>query len=71
MTGSTILNFDEMSKLMTALKPYRVKCKCGHSMNLVKRERAICEWCGHWVYKNKLIEMKYELKKRGVEIGRR
>lgn len=71
MTGSMTMNYEELSKLMSALQPYKVKCKCGHTMHLVKRDRAICDWCGHWVYKNKFIEMKYELKKRGVNCGRR
>ena len=70
MTG-LMMNFNDLSKFVTALQPYKVKCKCGHTMHLVKRERALCDWCGNYVYKNKLIEMKYELEKRGVKYGRR
>lgn len=71
MTGSTTMSFKQLSKLMSSLQLYRIKCKCGHTMHLVKRDRAICDWCNHWVYKNKFIEMKYELEKRGIKYGRR
>lgn len=71
MTGLTMMKFNDVSKMVNALNPYKVKCSCGHSMYIVKRDRAICDWCGHWVYKNKLIEMKYELEKRGIKYGRR
>ena len=43
----------------------KVKCKyCGHSFPLGNSERAICNYCGNWVYKNKKFEFKYELQKR-------
>ena len=65
MNGLT-MRFDEISKIVNALAPYKVKCSCGHTMYIVKRDRTICDWCGHWVYKDKLTEMKYELEKRGI-----
>lgn len=43
----------------------KVKCKnCGHSFPISTGERAICNHCGHYVYRNKKIEFKYELQKR-------
>ncbi len=71
MIGLMSLNRTELSKLIDALQPYKVKCRCGHSMYIVSVDRKICSWCGNWVYKNKLTEMKYELEKRGVKCGRR
>lgn len=70
MTGLTMMKFNDVSKMVNALNPYKVKCKCGHSVHIIKRDRVICDWCGHWVYKDKLTEMKYELEKRGI-YGRR
>lgn len=48
-----------------ALAPYRVYCKdCGHSMIIAKQEKALCSWCGHWVFKDKKVEFKYRLKEQ-------
>lgn len=71
MIGLMSLKNDSLSKLINALQPYKVKCKCGHSMYIVSVDRKICSWCGNYAYKNKIIEMKYELEKRGVKCGRR
>ena len=69
MNGLT-MRIDKISKIVNALQPFRVKCKCGHSLCIVSVDRKICSWCGNYVYKDKLTEMKYELKKRGI-YGRR
>lgn len=38
-----------------------VKCPhCGHTQMLYKDKR-ICTYCGHWVYRNKKIEFKEKL----------
>lgn len=43
------------------LQDYVVKCKCGHSI-LMREERLICYHCGHYVYRNEKIKMKYKIK---------
>lgn len=43
-----------------------VTCKCGIRTYLIQADRTICRGCGHWVYRNKAIQLKYEMKSRGV-----
>ena len=39
-----------------------IKCKhCGHSVLFSRREKTICSWCGHWVFKDQKEEFKYRL----------
>ena len=38
-----------------------IKCICGHSVKVLK-DRAVCSWCGRYVYKNKKIEFEERLK---------
>lgn len=66
------MSYRSDSKLFNELASFRVKCKCGHSVILTNlTDKKICGWCGHWVYRNKGIEFKEQLKKRGVKIGAR
>jgi uncharacterized OB-fold protein len=38
-----------------------IKCKtCGHTI-LPIVERGICNYCGHWFYRNNKIEFKYKM----------
>lgn len=39
----------------------RKKCKCGHTQLLGTRDRVICSWCKHWIYKDKQTEFKYNI----------
>lgn len=37
-----------------------IKCKhCGHSI-LPTKDRTLCTYCGHWIYKNDKVEFKYK-----------
>ena len=55
---------DEM-KIAKILKPYSLKCKnCGHTIVLVRQDKKICDWCGHYVFKDKKAEFKYRLKEQ-------
>ena len=57
--------FDYEVKRSKDIEPYKVYCKkCGHSMVICKQEKALCEWCGHWVFKNEKAEFKYRMKER-------
>ena len=49
-------------KFLNALNEYKVKCKCGHVMIIVKREWDVCDWCGRKVYRSKKDEFKDKLK---------
>lgn len=56
-------NQREEKKYLNSISLSKVKCKCGHSVVIPNAERTICSWCGEWVYKNHLMEFKYNLKK--------
>lgn len=44
---------------------YKVKCKCSHSVFMpYGTDKAICNHCGNYVYKNKQIEFKEKLLKK-------
>ena len=62
-------SWKEETKIFDSLTKCRVKCKCGHSVILTNVDRAICSWCGHYVYKTPQIEFKYKLKERGIKCG--
>ena len=51
-------------KRHSSITNYSVKCKnCGHSV-LPVRERIMCNYCGHWIYKNDKIEFKYKMQEK-------
>lgn len=50
-------------KYLNALNEYKVKCKCGHVMILVKRKWDICSWCGRKVYRSKKDEFKDKIRR--------
>lgn len=51
-------------KFIEKLADYKVKCKkCGHTMVLIDRAFAICDWCGTKVYRSKKDEFKDKIKK--------
>lgn len=58
--------FSNGFKIVKERTKYKIYCKCGHSMifyPIEKKDRKLCEWCGHYVYKDKRIEFKYRLNK--------
>lgn len=51
--------FDERQKS-------KKRCKrCGHTQLLGRKDRIICDWCKHWIYKDDRTEFKYKLKEVG------
>lgn len=54
----------EESKYYNELAKYRQKCKCGHSVFMVKTNKVLCTWCHHYVYRTKYDEFRDRL--RGV-----
>lgn len=54
--------YEEDTKIIEELNKFKVKCKhCGHSVVLVKMDRAICSWCKNYVYKTPAIEFRYKI----------
>jgi len=60
-------SWKDESKIFDSITKCRVKCKCGHTTVLANKDRKICTWCGHYVYKTPRIEFKYKLKEKGVK----
>lgn len=44
------------------LSNYKVKCKCGHTIVMVRRKKVLCSHCGYYVYKNKQEEFRDKMK---------
>lgn len=52
-------------KLYESASRGRIYCQnCGHSLIIGKQDKVICDWCGHYVFKDKKAEFKYRLKEQ-------
>ena len=56
-------NLKDYQKLVDALAPHKYQCKiCGRKEYIgVKRDRALCSHCGHYIYKSEALEFKYKV----------
>lgn len=53
----------QMQKLQDALSIHTYTCECGHRVVILPhKEKEICNWCKHYVFKNKKDEFKYRTK---------
>ena len=58
----------ELDKILNDITKSRIKCKCGHSVVLPNRaDKAICNWCGNYVFKNKEVEFKHRVKENLIK----
>lgn len=57
------LNEDD-SIILNVLTQNTYKCKCGHSVIIIKEDKALCKNCGKWVFKDKEKEFKYRVKEQ-------
>ena len=58
-------------KLAEEQLKYKKYCRiCGHTMSFYAFEpdKKLCSWCGHYNYKNGLVEFKYLLEKERKRI---
>ena len=48
----------ELQKLIDAYSKLKVKCAyCGHKEVIpLKKDKQLCSWCGHYIYRNKQME---------------
>lgn len=60
-----IFNYREYDKLTEEYNKVKIKCKhCGHKVIIpVWVDRQVCSWCGYYVYRNKKMEFKDNIKK--------
>ena len=53
---------DRYEKYFNARSMCYTKCKCGKTVWIFNKDRAICSECGYYVYKDKKTEFIYKLK---------
>lgn len=60
-----MLTEKEIIKLSDEYNKLKIKCKhCGHKLVIpVWVDKQICSWCGNYVYRNKQMEFREEVKK--------
>lgn len=62
------LNGSELDKYCSILSNNSKICECSHRIPIPPNvDRVICNWCGHWVYRNDEIKAKYEEKSKRIE----
>ena len=56
--------YDQPTKFTMKEQDNMTHCKCcGHTVEFWHGEnKVLCNWCNHWVYKNKKEEFKYKMK---------
>lgn len=52
------------------IEKFKVKCKCSHTFIISRVDRALCNHCGRWVYKNPEIEFRYKMLEKLKQIER-
>ena len=56
---------DEIQKYTDEINKHKYLCKCGKKVYIgANREKALCGWCGNYVFKNKEDEFKYRINER-------
>lgn len=56
------LSFKDVVKYSEEVNKYKYLCECGHRVFIhPQRNKTLCSWCGHYVYKDKKEEFKNKL----------
>jgi len=68
-----MLTYKEILKLHEYDIEHKVYCKnpkCKAGFGVIFKhsdaDRYICKNCGHWIYRDKKTQLKYEMKERGI-----
>ena len=60
-----ILSRKEFERLSDEYNKVKYQCKCGHKVIIPYwRDKALCTWCNHYVYKDKQVEFKEKMKEK-------
>ena len=55
----------DIEKYVEEMRNHKYICKCGHKVYIAyNKEKAICSWCGKYVFKSKEDEFKYRINER-------
>lgn len=56
---------NEIQKYTDEINKHKYLCKCGKRVYIDRRrKKAVCDWCGRYVFKNKKDEFEYRLKEK-------
>jgi len=59
------LTFTQMEKLQEELSNHTYTCNRGHRVVILpQKDKVICNWCKHYVFKNKQEEFKYRMNEK-------
>ena len=47
-----MLKNKDIPKYENALAKYKRKCRCGHTVTIINKNKKLCSYCGHYVYSN-------------------
>lgn len=66
------MTLKELKKYSSAIASIKYQCKnCGRKMLITRgKEKVICDYCGHVIYKNEQAEFKDKLKKEIINLKR-
>lgn len=64
-------SYESVKKRSSTYTDLSTHCKfCGHTIVIVNVDRIVCNWCGHWVYKDNKTEFIYKMKEGLRKNGR-
>lgn len=55
------MSYMEDTKRFKEIEKYKVRCKCSHTFIISRVDRALCSYCGNWVYRTPELEFKYKI----------
>lgn len=56
------MTYNEDTKKFNSMSKNRVRCKCSHTVIIVRVDRLICSHCGNWIYRTPQLEFEYKMK---------
>lgn len=60
-----LLTEKEYERMTEEYDKVKYRCKCGHRVIITsKQDKNLCDWCGHWVFKNKKDEFMFRVKEK-------
>lgn len=55
----------DIEKYTEEMHNHKYPCKCGHKVYIAwNKDKALCNWCGSYVFKSKEDEFRYRLKEK-------
>jgi hypothetical protein len=65
MSYKKFLSKKEFDLMTEEYDKVKYRCSCGHRVIIPHwKDKALCSWCHHYVYKDKQIEFKEKMKEK-------